>query len=476
MNEQENLLATNTVLGDRYRILSKKSSQDLGHTYWAYDREQGQRVNLLVLAHHWGGGREALERLQQVQRDLWNLDAPGLVPVEEMGLIGEQIYLVRAPSQEPTLADLLTQRGRIEVSLAVWIAIGLCEALAPAHRAGLVHGSLSPQSVLLAPSSGTDPSTGPAVRLLDAGLLPALRAVSATGAKPWGRSPHLTPEQAAGAQVHPPSDCYVIGSLLYEMLTGRPPFRSSDDSILALQHLRQDPPTLQVLVPDLPPLLDQIVRKTMAKEPAARYRNAGQLAQILKTQVADKLPAPRPAMPPASSTPTPDQGQGRLVVPPPPPPTMASTWASADQYQQVEEEQWTEESASTGIDWIMVALFIGALLAVLGLIPLWRAVYRHYAAPPDILVPGASYHLEWESPSEPPAVYISTDGIQEQAELGAWGLVWYNPASGNCSLPRAGSRSGSRRFSCEGAAESLVFGSPAYGFPKQDVVHCPGRV
>jgi serine/threonine protein kinase len=474
MSEQENLPATSTILDGRYRILSKKDSQDLGNTYWAYDMERDYRVSLLVLDQRWGSGREALERLQQAQRDLGALDAPGLVLVDEVGLIGDRIYLVRAPSQNSTLADLLAQRGRIEVSLAIWIAIRICEALAPAHRAGLIHGGLSPRSVLLAPSSGTGASAAPLVSLQDAGLLPALHAVSETKDKPWGRAPYLSPEQAAGAPVHPSADCYVVGSLLYEMLAGRPPFRSSDEAVLTLQHLHQEPPSLQILVPDLPPLLEQIVRKTIAKEPTARYRNAGQLAQILKTQVADKLPPPRPAEPPMSPAPASDEALRRLVVPPPPTPTMASPWASAGLYQLDEEEEWTEESASTGVDWMMVALFIAALLAVLGLIPLWRAVYRHYTPSPAIPLPGASYPFEWESPSESTAAHVAIQGIREQPELGTYSLVWYNPASGNCRLSRLRRRSGIGRFSCQGGAESLAFGSPAYGFPRQGVVHLTG--
>lgn len=458
MNEQANPSTADAVLDGRYRILSKRDSHDLGVTFWAYDMQQDHRVSLLVLAHRWGEGPQALERLQQVQREVRSLDAPGLVPEADIGLIDDQIYLVRAPSQDPTLADLLAQRGRIELGLAVWIAIRLCEALAPAHRAGLVHGGLSPQSVLVAHSASADPSTGPAVSLLDAGLLPALHPVSAAGDEPWGRPPYLSPEQAMGAQIHPPSDVYVIGSLLYEMITGRPPFRSSDDAVLALQHLRQEPPNLQVLVPDLPPLLDRIVRQAMAKEPAARYRNAGQLAQILRTQVADKLPPPSPAAPPAPF-PSPAEIPEHLVVPPPPAPTMASHWSSGDLYQIEGQEVWSEDSTSAGIDWMTVALFIAALLAVLGLIPLWRAVYRRYAAPPTTMEPGASYPFKWEASLEPSATQILTDETQELTELGACGLVWYNSVPEGCSLSPPESRRGIGCFSCERATVFLIWES-----------------
>jgi serine/threonine protein kinase len=474
MSEQENKLAANTILDDRYRIISEQSSYDLGNAYWAYDMQYDRQVSLLVLARRWGGGGAALERIQQAQRDLRSLDAPRLVPTEDVGSIGEQIYLVRAPSQGPTLAELLEQRGRIEVSSAVWITIQLCEALAPAHRAGLVHGGLSAQSVLVAHPAATDPATDPVVSLLDAGLLPALREVSASRDEPWGRPPYLSPEQAAGGQVHPPSDVYIIGSLLYEMLAGRPPFRTTDDAILTLQHLRQQPPSLQVLVPTLAPPLVEIIRRTLAKEPSARYRNAGQLAQILRSQVAAKLPPPWPAEPAAPSVPAFSKAQERLVVPPPPAPTMATTWSSGDLYEFEGDESRSEESA--GVDWLMVALFIAALLAVLGLIPLWRSVYRRYATPPPMPAPGAHHRHEWDTSLMLRAAQSRVEQIQEQTKLGTCGPVWYNGASEVRGLSQVRSVSGRRQFCYAGPPESRVLGSLDYGFPRQDVVHFLGRV
>jgi hypothetical protein len=228
-----------------------------------------------------------------------------------------------------------------------------------------------------------------------------------------------------------------------------------------------------VLVPGLPPLLDQIVRRTMAKEPATRYRNAGQLAQILRTQVAASLPPPRPAEASALGAPPPTHAPERLVVPPPPAPTMATTWSPDDPYQVEQHEEWSEES--TGIDWMMIALFIAALLAVLGLIPLWRAVYRRYAAPPPVPAAGTSYHFDWEASLEPRAAPRSTVEIWEQTELGTCGHVWYNLSLRNGKLSPPASRGGLGRF-CFAPAAKHRFGSPAYGFPDQDVVHWPGRV
>jgi eukaryotic-like serine/threonine-protein kinase len=385
-----------TVLDGRYRLISEGTPQDLGIRYTAHDLRRDRQVALLVLWPRWGGGAEAVQRLQEVQRAVADLAAPNLLPFEYIGQVSEAdvqtpaLYLVRAHPEAQTLADLLAQTGRLDVRSAVEITARLCEALAPAHHAGLVHGSLAPSSVLVSRSEGPGEPLRRIIAVVDVGLLPALWTRDVPPGRPWGRTPYLSPEQAAGEEIHPAADVYVIGSLLYEMLTGRPPFRASDEMVLALQHLRQEPPSLQVLVPDIPPALVQIVQKALAKEPSVRYRNAGQLAQILRSQVGLASSAPQPK--PAARAPA----QQHLVVPPPPaqspvtssvrtgprPPEIADAARPYD-FQAVGDR--APEPA--GVDWLMIGLLIAALIAVLGLIPLWRTVYRRYAAPPAAYAP-----------------------------------------------------------------------------------------
>jgi hypothetical protein len=145
------------------------------------------------------------------------------------------------------------------------------------------------------------------------------------------------------------------------------------------------------------------VQKALAKEPSARYRNAGQLAHILRSQLAPRLPEP--------TAPRPSQTVGRLVVPPPPAPhevqAAPAVQATREAYGPVtEEDEWVEEAA--GPDWLLIGLLILAFIAVLGLIPLWRTVYRRYTVPPPAL---ESSHVELDVQS---------------LELDDFGLVWYN--------------------------------------------------
>jgi serine/threonine protein kinase len=244
---------------------------------------------------------------------------------------------------------------------------------------------LSPQSVLI----GDDGR----VMLADMGLIPALRPPSSPPGRPWGRFPYLSPEQAAGDEIHPSSDVYVIGVLLYEMLAGRPPFDSADESTLALQHLRQTPTPLLALAPRVPQSLAQIVHKSLAKEPSARYRNAGQVATILRSQiprtVAENQQDGAGVMEPAVLHPIP--AMEHLVIPPP-----QSGPAVQSSYHHGQTGIWVDEPG--GMDWLMIALIIVALISVLGLIPLWRSVYRRYTAPPPGS-PAFSYFLPGNSPA-----------------------------------------------------------------------------
>ena len=387
MSVQDETIQVGQVLGGRHRIISEGIPHDLGMLYKVYDMRRDQMAEALVIARRFGSGVEVLDRVVRINRAVKDLQQPTLIPFEHAGLITGQIFLVRVQAQGRPLADLLAQFGSLDMEAAVNIATRLCETLMPLHRAGLVHGGLSSQSVpvrvdsqnLATPiSPGSDPRSLPTVSVLDVGLLPALRPPDAPPALPWGRFPYLSPEQAAGEDIHPGSDVYVIGSLLYEMLSGRPPFRASDEMILALQHLRQDPPTLQVLVPQAPPALVQIVQKALAKEPAARYRNAGQLAYIMHAQV------PQLAGSQLVSRPRPP-AQERLVVPPPPAPAAVPSTRVVYDAGRVADYQ-TEDSGE--MDWILLGLVVAALVAVLGLILLWRTVYNRYTIPPQ--VPAAS--------------------------------------------------------------------------------------
>ena len=388
MSQTEVILAIGDTLDGRYRIVSDEIAQDIGARCTAYDVQQSRLVDLLLLARRFGAGAALLERLTLANQAVADLAQAELVPFDHIGLArgGGQIYLVRRHLEGQTLGEMLAKAGSLDSDAAVRIAIQVCNALAPAHRAGLVHGGLSPHSVWIGPDGQ--------VLITDTGLMPALQPVPTPQDQPWGRFPYISPEQAAGEAAHPATDVYLVGSLLYEMLTGRTVFVAADEAGLALQHLRQDPVPLQARAPHAPPALAQIVHRALAKEPAMRYRNAGQLSHILNAHLAPGSPAATPSHP--------ERAAEQMAVPAPPlrPATRprqraGQAAAPSDQVDYFELKQtlrpdaaaseWAEEPAQ--VSWLMIGLIVVALIAVLGLIPLWRTVYRRYALPPALPTP-----------------------------------------------------------------------------------------
>jgi hypothetical protein len=410
MSVQGSMLGAGTVLDGRYHLRSEGVALDVGMLYEAYDLQDERHVDVILLALRAEDQHEALATLEKAQSSLGELAVPTLVLYEAVGTVEGQPYVVRRHLEAENLAERLWRAGPLDVQDTVQIVIGLCEALAPVHRAGLVHGSLAAFSVWLAQEAQDLGGPGPAVMVTDAGLLPALRPLQSAPGQPWGRIPYLTPEQVAGESVHPTSDVYVIGSLCYTMLAGRPPFRSSEGAVLALQHLHQDPPSLHVLVPDVSPPLAEIVQKALAKEPAARYRNAGQLAHILRTQLRIP-PSPKPAPPPPILTqPAP---RDRLVVPAPSRSRRPALQPVVRNYEFIEDEAWVEPRE--GVDKLLIILFVAAMLAVLGLVPLWRAVYERYSAPPALPTPGSE---RWPAPDAGDAMH-GLAIVQDE--------IWYGP-------------------------------------------------
>ncbi len=418
MSTGEKRLEVGEVVECRYHIVSEGAPQDLGTLYRGHDIRHDRPVLILVLLRRFGTGFEALKRIAQANQIVTELQLPGLVPLDYVGLVDGQPYLVHSAAKGHSLAELLRQVGALGPDVALEIAVRLCDALAPLHRAGLVHGGLSAHSVWLGIREGHEGEglglgsglrLEPGIAVMHSGLVPALQTFFATPGQPWGRFPYLSPEQAAGDTVLPASDVYVIGSLLYEMLTGRPPFRASDEMVLVLQHLRQDPPSLQILAPQVPPVVSQIVQKALAKEPAARYRNAGQLSYVLRAQL-EQLKARSAEL---SARPDPR----RLVVPPPPPPSPAPAAPPRIRRYELIEDAEDRPEETEAVDWFFVALVIVAIIAVLGLIPLWQTVYHRYAVPTPLSAPVSYYGVEYA---------LSRFSATTSRGLDDFGLVWYN--------------------------------------------------
>lgn len=327
------------VLGDRYQVIHEVGAGGMAHVYHARDLNLQRDVAVKVLRQDLINDPAFRSRFLQEARAAANLLHPNIVTVYDFGQDKGRYFLVMEYVNGTELKALLRRRGRLTVDESVNWMIQICAGVGYAHRAGLVHCDLKPQNILVTADGRA--------KITDFGIARALASIrpDETSEVVWGSPQYFAPEQAAGGPPSPASDVYALGVILYEMLTGRLPFEAQDASRLAELHQTATPPSARALNPAVPPALEQITHKVLAKEPSARYRTADQLGRVLM-----------------SFAPRRDSAEQALTPPPPALPENPPDAATAAQ-----------ESApvTSGIDWIAVGLGLLAFLAVGGLIPLW---------------------------------------------------------------------------------------------------------
>jgi serine/threonine-protein kinase len=352
-------MAEKIILNKRYRLLTEIGAGEMAVVFRGEDTWRGVPVAVKVLRRAYAEDEALLARLHSQAQALASLVHPNIVATYEVGQEGDCHYLVMELVEEPTLAELVRVGVPFSIGQALDIVIQICTAVGYAHRLGLVHGDIKPQNVFV--------SADGRAKVADFGIASALSPASVVEGKILWCAPHyFSPEQAAGENVSLASDVYSIGVLTYEMLTGRPPFEAETDIGVALKRLREEPVPLRQLNPDVPPQVERIVRKVMAKEPAARYRTADQLGRILDSYrrlSEEPLVVRRPAV---------VKPQPRRVEP------EEYEAVAKPQPRRVEPREYEEEEK--GRDWLTVFLGMVAVLAVLCLIPFARLVYQRYSA------------------------------------------------------------------------------------------------
>lgn len=347
------------TLNNRYRLIEPIGSGGMAVVYKATDTLLQRRVAVKILREQFSSDPDFLTRFRREAQAAAKLDHPNIVIVHDVGQDGSRHYIVMEYVDGQDLKTLIRQKeqGRLGIAETLDISIQVCAGVGHAHKAGLIHCDIKPQNVLINQQGQA--------KVADFGIARAfseadLQAPETTSEGIWGSPHYFSPEQAAGEPLTPASDVYSIGVIMYEMLAGTPPFHAEKSTALALMHMREEPPPLAVRNPQVPPRLEWIIRKVLTKEPAARYRTAGQLAHILKEyqKQGEQETSFQPTIQPTPLTP---------VSAPPDQPPRAQTGGSR-----------------TRLNSLAWALGIVALIAIAGLIPLWWLVYQAYSAPPAL--------------------------------------------------------------------------------------------
>ncbi|HEV8428186.1 MAG TPA: protein kinase [Pyrinomonadaceae bacterium] len=271
--------APGTILRERYRLDSELGRGGMGTVYRATDLELQREVAVKVLSAT-SQNSEARERLVREARAAAALNHPHIVTIHDVGEASGLPFLV----MELVAGPRLSQARPTEISRVVDIAVQICDALEHAHANQIVHRDLKPDNVLL---SGT--SEASTVKLADLGLaLPAYGARISRAGVIVGTAAYMAPEQALGQAVDGRADLYALGVLLYELTTGRVPFKGDDPLTIVSQHVHAPVVPPRVLRSDIPPALEALIVRLLAKDPAQRFSTAAETRAALLDSLKSK--------------------------------------------------------------------------------------------------------------------------------------------------------------------------------------------
>ncbi len=358
-----------SLLNNRYQLLERLGTGGLAEVFRARDVMLDRYVAIKVLRKDYTENEAFQDRFRQEARAAANLSHPNIVTVHDFGLAEGQLYIVMEHIPGTDLKTLIRKRGRFNVEEAIPLIVQACAGLGYAHRAGLVHCDVKPHNMLVTPDQR--------LKVADFGIARALATIEPGERSDvvWGSPQYFAPEQASGEAPSPSSDVYSLGVVMYEMLSGTPPFTASTADELARLHIEAEPIPIREYVPDIPSALESIVDKVLAKEPSARYRTADQLGRVLLkfgTQ-RDDAPTPLSLTPEAATT-------YQRPEPPPLPPAEFPTGRHTPPPRPVPVFQPAPAPITfdLDIDWVTIGLGLLALFMVGGLVPLWISVYFAY--------------------------------------------------------------------------------------------------
>jgi eukaryotic-like serine/threonine-protein kinase len=281
------------VLGGRYVLREVLGTGGMATVWRGHDQVLGREVAVKVLSQQYAADPGFLARFEREARHAASVSHPRLVTVFDSGVDRGIPFLVMELVGGRTLRQVLDEAGALPPEQAVAVAAAVCEGLEAAHTAGLVHRDIKPANIMLA---------GGEVKILDFGIarVDGAAAGTATGTV-LGTAAYLSPEQAAGHPAGPQSDLYSLGCVLFEMLTGSPPFTGESQIALAYRQVHDNPGLPSARRPGLTASLDQVTMWMLAKEPAARPASAaaaraGLLASLSpgSTAVLPVTPAGKP--------------------------------------------------------------------------------------------------------------------------------------------------------------------------------------
>ncbi|MFI6265299.1 protein kinase [Micromonospora sp. NPDC051006] len=309
-------------IGERYELTYPVGRGGMGQVWAGFDERLDRPVAIKFLRQLEVPEDEretAVKRFRREARATARLDHPGVPAVHDLGVYGDDLYLVMQLVPGIVLADHIAEQEQLRVGEAASIAAQICSVLVAAHAASLVHRDLKPQNLMVTPSG--------VVKVLDFGVAALLGPAEASRLTATGRTlgtpAYIAPEQAKGGSVGPAADLYALGCILFEMLAGNPPYDAANAPDMLRQHMRSPIPIITEHRSDVPDDLAHLLYCLLAKEPMERPASAEEVQQLLTPFVDESAslrvvaPPPDPAtqaLPPPGAVSAPQQRSQQELV------------------------------------------------------------------------------------------------------------------------------------------------------------------
>lgn len=285
------MITAGQVLQNRYRIDALLGKGGMGAVFKAFDLSLHRTVAIKLLAPHLVWETDFVERFMREARAAANLRHPAIIDIHDVGQDGDDHFFIMAYLSGGTLKARIQASGHLPLDEVLRILHPISDALDYAHAEGLIHRDVKPANVMF------DQRGQPV--LTDFGIVKAAQEtkLTATGTS-LGTPQYMAPEQVLGKGVDGRSDQYALGIIAYELLTGKVPFDGESTTVILHKQVYEPPPLICSLAPGLPPAVDDVIRRVLAKTPADRYNSCSEfvtsLEHALKPTTLKIAPTPPP--------------------------------------------------------------------------------------------------------------------------------------------------------------------------------------
>lgn len=263
------------VLDNRYELVEFIGKGGMALVYRAIDKRTGHSVAVKILRPEYNQDAEFCTRFDREAVAASKMSHHNIVNLLDVGQDDNMRYIVMEYVRGRTLKEVIQQNGPLKPAVAAQVAIRVLSALQHAHKNGIIHRDIKPQNILVH-SDGL-------IKVGDFGIARVVGSNTiSTDDIVMGSVHYFSPEQAKGEPVTAASDLYSVGVVLYEMLTGKPPFDGETPVAIAMQHIGGKAQPIREIDPTIPPALERVVEKAMEKRPERRYQNALEMAQDLQ--------------------------------------------------------------------------------------------------------------------------------------------------------------------------------------------------